>query len=156
MKVLIIEDNESKISKLREFLDDRFPETSIAIAKSYQSGVKALQQGPYDLVLLDMTMPTFDLVEDNKGGRLRAFAGRDVLSKMKRRNMSYPVVVFTRFDVFGHESHTKTLEVLDKELHSEFQGIYKGYVFYDPTSTLWADALYKKTTKILKSSGARQ
>jgi len=48
-----------------------------------------------DLVLLDMSMPTFDMTDKDKGGRHRGFGGRDILEDIARRGASTKVVIVT-------------------------------------------------------------
>ena len=56
-KILIVEDNEKKIEKLRDFLKKDFPEIDVEEKRSYNSALKeiAINYDSYDLILLDMS-----------------------------------------------------------------------------------------------------
>src|SRR5688572_11886351 len=109
MKILIVEDDENKRNQLINFIKDEFPETDIKTAKSMQSGLRTIINEKFDLVLLDMTMPTFDIdVNEVTGGRPQPYAGREILRQMRRRNLETPVLVITQFDRFGDTSNSIT------------------------------------------------
>lgn len=141
MNILVIEDTSEKRGKLVNFLNKRLPHACIDEAESYNGGVNKVLTKQFDLILLDMSMPTFDCDSGQCSGRMRALAGRDVISKMKRRNKTYPVVVVTRFDVFGIREKMITLAELDNQLKVDFPQIYKGSVFFENSSNSWIHEL---------------
>lgn len=152
MKVLIIEDTESKRIALRDFVISNYKDALVTEADSFQDGNEKIRLGPYDLVLLDMTMPTFSITTEDMGGKKRPFAGRDLISKMQRRGYLFPVVVVTRFDVFPDTHRTISLTELHENLKFEFPDIYKGYVFYNNSKTTWAIELKQIISAVLKKS----
>lgn len=83
MNFLIIEDDDNKIKQICEFLLSKYPTALLTTRRSYQSGLKEIiNHKPYDLIFLDMSMPTFDVTPNNSGGRFRTYAGRDILEEM--------------------------------------------------------------------------
>lgn len=150
MNVLIVEDTEIKRVALHEFIMVNYPSSSIIEAVSFQDGVEKLQLGPFDFILLDMTMPTFNITIEDNGGKKRPFAGRDLISKMHRRGLNYPVIVVTRFDVFPDEHRNITLDELNRELKEAYPNLYKGFVFYDPAKTTWSNDLKKIISDLFK------
>src|SRR5712671_1696051 len=101
MRVLIVEDDDNKRSRLIEFLGETLPSASIDIAKSFQSGLRQVRDKAANLVLLDMTLPTYDIGPDESGGNMHPFGGRDFLRQMKRLKVITPVIVVTQFETFG-------------------------------------------------------
>ncbi|QDT44621.1 hypothetical protein Pan241w_47340 [Gimesia alba] len=85
MLTVIIEDDENKRKQLVNFVKELLPSSEITERRSYQSGLKEILGSTPDLVLLDMSMPTFDVTPKDKGGRTRAYAGRDILEEIDRR-----------------------------------------------------------------------
>ena len=129
-KILLVEDDEEKHLELLPFAQQEL-KADVTLARSRQSGVAALLRDHFDLILLDMTMPTYDVtpvVED--GGRSQAYAGRDILQQMERRGISTKVIVVTQFDRFGQAEDEITLEALDAQLEAAFPDIYVGAVYY--------------------------
>lgn len=71
IKVLIVDDVESKIQDIRHVLIERcqIPDTHISHAVSVSSGIKALKDSQYQLLILDLVLPQFDgEVPEEKGG----------------------------------------------------------------------------------------
>jgi hypothetical protein len=141
MSALIIEDDELKIDRLRSFLIGEAPNLKIELARSYKSGLRALVAHRRPLVLLDMTLPTFDIHSGTGGGRPLSLGGRELLWQMKRRSISSPTAVVTGFDTFGSGVEAVTLAQLDAELRNEFGFFYLGCVYFNATTDDWRDHL---------------
>lgn len=141
MNALIIEDDELKSERLQGFLGQHLPSHEIELAKSYKSGLRALVASMRSLVILDMTLPSFDIAPGSDGGRPLNLGGRELLRQMKRRSLTYPTIVVTGFDAFGSEPQDVTLAQLDGELEAEFGSFYVGSVYFNATSDDWRDRL---------------
>ena len=141
MNVLIIEDDELKLEQLMDYLQQEFRSLKISFPKSFQSGQKAILEGKDDLnlILLDMSMNTFDITAYETGGRRRSFAGKDILEQMKWNDINIPVIVVTQFETF--EESTVSLSQLSQELIESFPDIYIGHVFFKPSLNKWKEDL---------------
>src|SRR5688500_13564939 len=132
MKVLVIEDDENKRHQLVEYLRTVPTPCVLRTASSFQSGLKAIIDSAFDLVILDMTMPTFDVGSGEGGGRHQAYAGREILRQMDRRDIPGPVIVVTQFDRFGEGHDELSFDELHEELVEEQLPNYVGLVYYNP------------------------
>jgi CheY-like chemotaxis protein len=141
MKLLLIEDDENKQTQIAVFLSANLPAVALAYARSYQTALKRLLAEEFDVVLLDMTIPTFDVTDVDDGGRPQAYGGREVLRQMDRRGILTPVFVVTQFDRFGEHRNALTLEQLDMALRGEHPRIYRGAVHYDSSLEAWKHEL---------------
>lgn len=137
MKILIIEDDDNKRQQLVSAINTDEAGFIIVETRSYQSGLRELLKGPYDLVFLDMTMPTFDKSPSESGGRIRPFAGKDILTQLKHRGFSQDVVVFTGFEILGEGTEQVTLKELDNNLKDEFPSNYRGVIYYNAAQNEW-------------------
>ncbi len=147
MKVLVVEDDEDKRQHLMEFI---LSETTaeIAEARSLQGGLRALLRDSFDLVVLDMTMPTYDITPTEDGGRPQPYAGREILQQMERREIKTRVVIVTQFDRFGHSDDEITLEELNTQLKNAFPINYMGAVHYSVTFAGWQENLRRVLSKL--------
>jgi CheY-like chemotaxis protein len=144
MKMLIIEDDEDKLKTLAEFIDFEFKGYEIEAAKSYNSGLKAIIKGNgvYDFILLDMSMPNYDISPiEPSGGNPESFAGSELLAQMKLRGIRTPTVVVTMFDAFGDNSSKVSLSQLVEKLAEQFQPNFRGSVYYNPAEDGWRTSL---------------
>jgi CheY-like chemotaxis protein len=142
MRILLVEDDEEKRQQLSHFVQEELG-AQVTEARSRQSGVSALLRDDYDLIILDMTMPTYDITPTEDGGRSQAYAGRDILQQMERRGIKTKAVVVTQFDRFGPAEDEITLEVLDTQLEIAFPDIYAGAVYYNVGYAGWRQELYR-------------
>lgn len=140
MKVLLVEDDEEKRQQLSLFMQEEFG-AQVTEARSRQSGVGALLRDQYDLIILDMTMPTYDVTPTEDGGRSQAYAGRDILQQMERRGISTKAIVVTQFDRFGAAEDEITLLTLDAQLETAFPDTYAGAIYYNVGYAGWRENL---------------
>lgn len=144
MKMLIIEDDEDKLKILEEFICAEFPEYIIETAKSYNSGLRAVIKGrdAYDFLLLDMSMPNYDVSpSEPSGGNPESFAGSELLAQMKLRGIKIPTIVVTMFDAFGDQSSKVSLSQLVDKLSTQFRPTFRGTVYYNPAEDGWRSSL---------------
>lgn len=149
MKVLIIEDFKPKLEHIIEYIKSIKPKSEIVEKYSFQSGLKSILENEYDLVLLDMSLPTYDIEATEKGGVKRPFAGREILKQMTRKSLSIPVIVITQFDYFGKESNRLSLDELTTQL-KQFNNFY-GTIFYNAKFD-WKNELNKLINGIIDES----
>lgn len=154
MNVLIIEDDDDKLRSLEKFLSKEFPEARVEQAKSLGGGLRALIAGrdTLDIVLLDMSMPTYDISpHEPSGGTPEIFAGRELLAQMRLRAIGVPAIVVTMFDSFG-EVHQKpiSLDQLVSELRDHYSPPFKGYVYYSSAQQGWQNPLKQLINEAVK------
>lgn len=137
MKMLIIEDDQNKIKQLKDFLNLKFPQSEMCEKYSYQSGLREIINNSFDVVILDMTMPTFDITPQETGGRPRPFGGKEIIMQMNRKGINIPVIVVTQFERFGDSSNIITLAQLREELNSLHMNTYMGTVYYNTSGSKW-------------------
>lgn len=140
MKILLVEDDEEKREQINHFLQHEFGADMVE-ARSRQSGVNALLREQFDLIILDMTMPTYDVTPTEDGGRPQAYAGRDILQQMDRRGITTKTIIVTQFDRFGQAEDEITIQVLDAQLEAAFPDTYVGAVYYNVGYAGWREAL---------------
>ena len=141
MNILIIDDDLNKRERIIEFIKSEYECINIVQKKSYQSALKEIFSQAYDMVLLDMTMPTFDIDIGEAGGRIRVFAGKEVMRKMIRRKYLFPVVIITQFERFGDDKNEILFDALKEELSSSYPEVFRDMIYYNAASSSWHDIL---------------
>ena len=140
MKILLIEDDEFKKRNIEEFLDS-LGGNDVSSVGAVNSAISSLRENTYDLIILDMSLPTFDFGPNEKGGRPQGFGGREILRQLERFEIVVPVIVVTQYATFDDENEYMRLEELDKKLMSDHPENFYGLVFYDASADNWKNGL---------------
>jgi CheY-like chemotaxis protein len=146
MKLLLVEDDDNKRQQVLELLCETFPKLGIEVAISLISALRALKNTKPDIVLLDMTLPNYDVADGAGAGGLHAFGGEEFLRQARRFGLKPTVVVITQFETFGDPPNDKGLAQLDAELQATFPDLYKGAVYYHASIYDWTAQLIEKLT----------
>ena len=140
-KVILIEDDKKKIEDIRAFLKDTYNLTDLVVEESYQSGLRDLITNTYDLLLLDMSIPTWDKSPISTGGNYQKFGGWMILKELIRKNKMIKTILITMFDDFGESDRSITLDQINSLLKSEFADKYLGAVYYSSREVIWKEEL---------------
>lgn len=139
MKILIVEDNKNKLLRLKEFIigiqlaeDIEFTE-----ANSFTSGIRKINEKSWDVIILDMSLPTYDITHRENGGDKKPVAGKEIIKRMIHKNIMIPVIIVTQFETFGE--NRITLDILNEEFENKFKKVWKGTIFYEGEE--WQDGL---------------
>lgn len=139
MNILIIEDNPLKREKIHLFISTNY-QAKLFEAASYNSGINLALSERFDLLILDMSMPTFDRTDTTHGGRFRALAGRDIAAKLVKLKRIVPFVILTGYKDFSVNSQCLSIEQIDESLRS-IGNDYKGCIVFDSTDSVWKERL---------------
>jgi DNA-binding NarL/FixJ family response regulator len=128
MNILIVEDNENKLSRIRLFMEERYNDCFIDEAHSFSSGRRKVFDPKWDLIILDMSLPAYDITHTESGGDKKPIAGKNIIKRMKNREVFIPTVVITQFETFDDEKISLTS--LNQEFEQSYQDIWKGTIYY--------------------------
>jgi DNA-binding LytR/AlgR family response regulator len=147
MKILLIEDNQNKVNQLRTFINLEFPDVELIIKGSYHSGLKEIiLNDSYKLILLDISMPTYDIKPGESGGDPIPLAGKLILKEMYLRDIETKVVVVTMYENFVDGTR---LDELNEQFKQEFTTNYSGFVYFSPADSNWKEILKSKIVELL-------
>jgi CheY-like chemotaxis protein len=147
-QILIVEDNHKKLEKLKTFLESEFEGIRLEEKTSYNSASReiALNYSKYDLILLDMSMQTYDISDDESGGEPEPLAGKNILKQIYLREIPTKVLVVTMYENFV--DGTK-ISQLDEQLREDYPDNYCGFIFFSHTNFDWSIELKNSINKLL-------
>ena len=90
--------------------------------------MKKVLENNWDLVILDMSLPTYNITSTESGGDKKPVAGKNIMKRMLNKQIFSPVVVITQFETFDDDKIS--LESLNKEFETSFSQIWKGTIYY--------------------------
>lgn len=140
-RVLFIEDNRTKADDVSTFMFENYPEVNFEIKESFTSGLRELFKNEYDLLFLDMSIPTREGDNNSQINNFEQLGGYQILSEMKRKKKQIPTILITMFNDFGINSSFINLEEINKICMSEFPEFYLGAVFYTSRENSWKEKL---------------
>lgn len=146
MKILIADDNSEKQSNLKSTILDNFNDIQIVQSWAMNTTFSEIKTCSYDLILLDMTMPSY-ASNSKSSHELRTLAGRDLILKLAYRKISVPIIIVTAFEVFGRHESIEHINSISGDLINEYPELVKGYIIYDFQSDSWKSSLIKEIKK---------
>lgn len=143
VRVLLVEDEAPKCTHIERFLIGLGSGISVSIARSVNSALDAIEERTPDLLLLDMSLPTFDVGERESGGRPQGFGGIEILRYLALSETKCPTIVITGYEAFEREAGPVDLSQMRRELENEFPLLLRGVLHYNSTYDEWKRTLAK-------------
>ncbi len=137
MKLLLVEDDEHKMNDIISFIDTLKKNIIVEIARSVESGVQAAVDNRYDLVLLDMTIPNFDITEKSDGGKSYKNGGEIIVKELIDEEVAFRCAVITQYETFNNE----TIDQISQRIRQLCGDNYLGYVKYSTNTESWRQGI---------------
>ncbi|MEW6450040.1 MAG: response regulator [Pseudomonadota bacterium] len=142
MNIVLIEDDDQKAERVKSSLEVIAPSAKISLFRSYQSGLRFLESSDgISLVVLDVSLPTFDPSPNIRHGRPRPLGGYDLMRKLKRIGKMPPVVILTALENFGTPQQQFSFDQLAQKCKEEFSERFLGAIYYSQSKTDWRNEL---------------
>jgi CheY-like chemotaxis protein len=141
MNVLLIEDDEFKAADVTKVLAEYCPELSLQRATSVSSALKAITAQTFSLVILDMSLPTFELSGPGGGGSPQSQGGLEVLRLATRLEKVTPFIVITQYPDIELDGRDVPLSQAPRTLRSRFGLRVKACILYEFDGDAWRSVL---------------
>jgi len=142
VNLLIADDESPKLESIAEFLASNFPEASLEKTKSVRSTITRMRSGGISTLILDMSLPTFDVGPGEKGGRAQNLGGEEVLRYMEFYEITCPVVIVTQYGYFSEGGKHVAVSKVEARLQLEHPANFRTMIHYSgSTSPAWRVAL---------------
>lgn len=133
MRILLVEDDKHKMNDIITYLETFKKKIEVETACSVESGVQSAVDNPYDLILLDMTIPNFDITEKSDGGKSYKNGGEIVVKELLDEEVDFRCAIITQYETFNNE----TIEQISQRISKLCQSNYFGYVKYSTDNDAW-------------------
>jgi CheY-like chemotaxis protein len=155
MKILIVEDDEFKQRRIAQVVRDCLPDSELCLERSVNSGLNGILGQRPDLILLDMSLTTFDVGPGEPGGRPQNFGGMEILRQMDRLGIIVPVIVITQHERFAKGSQEVHLSAVHSELKEEHGQVFKGLIYYNSAAGNWEKVLRSQIEQVVNNGEKR-
>ncbi|HDS6456025.1 TPA: hypothetical protein QH156_000996 [Morganella morganii subsp. morganii] len=142
MRIIIIEDEHDKRKNIKtEVVRIVGDSADILEEESLRGGLKTiLTTIKIDLILLDMSMPSFDITNETSSEDPESFAGYEIMAQMKLRNINIPVLIITQYKSF--EKGSVSVEELIEKMKFNYNDFFKGTIYYNSSLEEWKKQLF--------------
>lgn len=140
-RILFVEDNDYKRNKIVDYLAATFPEIETVESRSYSSCVQKMEESTFDLLLLDVSLPTYDISPTETGGRFRTFAGRELARRAIRQDTISKIIFITQYKSFSERGNSYSFDELALHLEKDCGAKFGGAIFFDGSISSWKQKL---------------
>ncbi|WP_315781534.1 MULTISPECIES: hypothetical protein [unclassified Bradyrhizobium] len=141
MNVLLVEDDEFKATDILKVLEESFSSSSVVRAMSVTSALKAINGETFALIVLDMSLPTFEMSGLGGGGSPQGQGGLEVLRLARRLNNTSPFIVVTQYPDIEIDGRDVPLSIAAKALRVRFGVDVKACLLYEFDRDSWRSPL---------------
>ena len=136
MRILIVEDDEFKAEHLRPILHGL---GEIVLVQSVREAVVTVLSDNFDLVVLDMALPTFTKSTLSSGGTAQAQGGMEVIRALKSRQAQIPIIIVSQYPDLEIEGSFLALQSCPAILRERYQVNLVGAVLFDFDDKSWEE-----------------
>ncbi|MGD0107878.1 MAG: hypothetical protein ABSC06_28130 [Rhodopila sp.] len=154
MNVLVVEDDEFKAADLLKLLQEGVTGAVIIRAASVTSALRAITYGKFDLIVLDMSLPTFDLSGPGGGGSPQGQGGVEILRLARRLEAKTQYIVVTQYPDVEIDGSDVPLAQAAKRLSSHFGIHVKACLPYEFDRDDWQHAFKRALCDVISGRGA--
>lgn len=148
---LLVEDEGPKVAHIHRFMRHSFSKITVAHAKSVSTALDAIDDERFDLLLLDMSLPTFDVGQGEHGGRPQGFGGIEILRHISMAGLSLPTIVLTGYEAFPDETGALIdLNTLRIRLIEEFPHNIEAVLRFNSSLDDWKISLRQVVERIIE------
>lgn len=138
--LLIVEDDDYKLESLQECVE-QFNDIEVLVCRSFTSAAKAIKRKTFDLILLDMSLPTFDGGGASDEGDAQGLGGKRLIRLCNEYGTLCATILVTQFSNYEELGKTTTVSEMESELSSILEKRFIGTVRYNRASTEWKSSL---------------
>lgn len=138
VRILLVEDDDHKIADLEPIVSSVLPSAYLTIKRSVREGTVAVKGGHFDLVILDLSLPTFDQKAFASGGTAQPQGGFEVLRMLDHIDRRPEILIVSQYYQVEFDGSYVPLDQSVEIIASRFGAKIMGVSIYDMESDEWA------------------
>ena len=137
MRILLVEADDHKMNDIIGYIRTLNMTIEISTARSVESGVQSAIDNSFNLLLLDMTIPNFDITEKSDGGKSYKNGGEIIVKELLDEDVDFNCAVITQYETFNNE----TIDQIGLRIQRLCGKKYFGFVKYNTSNESWKNDL---------------
>lgn len=147
-KLLIIEDDEHKIERLKTFAQKHLPEKEVFLATSLVTAIENINKYEFSLIFVDMGIPSHP-IEAGSGSPVSLLTGGiEVLLELSELQRTDPCIIITQYPDIEISGQFYPLSQATQQLYDKLECKVETCVHYIEDSSEWEEELKKAIQKI--------
>jgi len=147
MRVLLVEDDAFKQTRIEKILHDTFRELKLEVAKSVCEAVNYMQGNSFDHIILDIALPSHGNLPGGGAGLPMPAGGVEVLLELSYQDRPDLVTILTQYPEIEFDGRLVELkhakQVLRKAIGTEVVDV----IHFEMDSQLWKELLVKAVVR---------
>jgi len=142
MYILVADDEGPKLEAIVDAVAAAYPQAELGQTRSVRAALDVLRQRVADFIVLDMSLPTFDIAPGEQGGRPQNYGGIELLRYMDFYKIVSPVFIVTQYEAFPDKGGHVDLSRLGERLTREHKRTFREIIYYGgATDEAWRRSL---------------
>lgn len=139
--VLIVEDEAHKIKDLTDRISTKFPLSMVTSVSSVRNAVLKVIENDYDLIVLDMALPTFEKTGAGKGaGNSQVIGGMEIIRALKASRKSPSIIIVTQYPDIILDGTKIKLSRVSKVINEKYNQQVVSSILYSYKNKQWESA----------------
>ncbi len=143
MRVLLVEDDEYKQTKVEAALRSVSSELDLVVAKTVRDAVGCMQGNGYDHIVLDIALPSHGQVPGGGAGLPMPAGGIEVLLEISYQSRHDPVTILTQYPEIEYDGKLVDLTRARRFLQKQIQATIIDVIHFEMDNELWKNQLRK-------------
>jgi CheY-like chemotaxis protein len=150
-RVLVVEDDSFKSDDIQASLRQVEPNADLVLATNVAAAVDALQNGEYDLIVVDMALPSHPVVAGEGAPLSLLQGGSEVLFELQSLEKSGCCVIITQFPDIEICGDLYPVPVASAAMLEKYDLNVQACLEYSQTNHAWRDTLTTIFKKLCES-----
>jgi CheY-like chemotaxis protein len=140
-KVLIVEDDSFKSDHIAAFLKANMDDTKIELASDLASGILAIEQNVFDLIIIDMALPSHPVVSGGGAPMSYLSGGLEILFELRSLERTDFCIIITQYPEVEISGIDYPINKVTETIKTHFDCVIGGCIEYAEASSSWKFAL---------------
>lgn len=139
IRILLIEDDHFKQELVESAICETRVDAVVSIGRTVQQAVHLIRAGPYDLIVLDIALPSH---ESRPGGAQpisQPSGGIEVLLELSYENRSDPVVIVTQYPEIEFDGRLHPLSKVMQALAGSISANIVDVIYFSAQDARWRE-----------------
>ena len=141
--ILLVEDDQFKQELVEVVLKRVCPGRELRVARSVQQAVNLLRSGTYDVVILDIALPSHDSRTGGAQPISQPSGGIEVLLELSYEGRTEKVVIVTQYPEIEFDGRFYPLAKAQRALSAVLDVNIADVILFSPNDTSWRDQLVR-------------